>query len=244
MPHVSSSAGGTSAGSAATSAATPAAGSAALPRGDARAFEREFAAAADLAYLTWAARRVLATSASLFYRHGAAATSIRDITGACGLTPGALYKHFASKDDLLYVIVRHGHESLERRIATARAEAAADVVAQTEAFVHAYVTGHLVSPELAQVVRREYLHLSPKRYEETVRRRRRLRQQLTDLLRSGAESGAFRLLDGIAGAQPVAVMTLDMCSRTSEWYDPSRAERPEELADRYVAAALRLAGAR
>jgi hypothetical protein len=39
-------------------------------------------------------------------------------------------------------------------------------------------------------------------------------------------------------------MILDMCSRTSEWYDPSRAEAPDELAERYVAAALRLAGAR
>jgi hypothetical protein len=38
-------------------------------------------------------------------------------------------------------------------------------------------------------------------------------------------------------------MVLDMCSRTSEWYDPRREEPPARLAERYVTAALRLAGA-
>ncbi|MDT4950472.1 MAG: hypothetical protein QOJ37_3067, partial [Pseudonocardiales bacterium] len=31
--------------------------------------------------------------------------------------------------------------------------------------------------------------------------------------------------------------------RTSEWYDPTRNEAPDELADHYATAALRLAGA-
>src|SRR5579875_1022307 len=86
-------------------------------RGAPEVFEREFAAAPDLDDLSYSARRVLAMSATLFYRNGAAATSIRDITRACGLTPGALYNHFASKDDVLFRLVQHGHDALERRIA-------------------------------------------------------------------------------------------------------------------------------
>jgi hypothetical protein len=39
------------------------------------------------------------------------------------------------------------------------------------------------------------------------------------------------------------VMVLDMCSRTSEWYDPRRNVSPTRLADHYVTGALRLAGA-
>jgi AcrR family transcriptional regulator len=179
----------------------------------------------------------------LFYRYGAAATSVRDITSACGLSPGALYNHFASKDDMLWVLVGHGHESLERRIAAGLADVPDDPGQRAAAFVRAYVTGHLVHPELAQLVRREYLHLSPARYDETVRRRRRLRQQLSELLRRGATAGVFDLIDGPDGATRVAVMVLDMCSRTSEWYDPRREEPPARLAERYVTAALRLAGA-
>ena len=218
-----------------------------VTRGDPRVFEQAFADAPDLDGLTYAARRVLAMSASLFYRQGAAATSIREITRACGLTPGALYNHFASKDDVLYVLVRHGHESLERRITTALGSVDDDPVRRTAAFVDAYVTGHLVHPELAQVVRREYLHLSAPRCREIVQRRRRLRHELTEMLRTGATAGRFDLIDGPDNATRVAVMVLDMCSRTSEWYDPERAERaeaPRRLAERYVTASLRLAGVR
>jgi AcrR family transcriptional regulator len=212
-------------------------------RGEPAVFEQVFAAAPDLAHLTYAARRVLAMSAALFYRQGAAGTSIRDITRACGLSPGALYNHFASKDDVLHELVRHGHESLEQRIAAALQDIPDEPVARTSAFVHAYVMGHLVHPELAQVVRREYLHLSPVRYDAVVRRRRALRQQLSGLLRHGAATGVFDLIEGRDGDIRVAVMVLDMCSRTSEWYDPRRSEPPRRLADRYVIAALRLAGA-
>jgi AcrR family transcriptional regulator len=213
-------------------------------RGVSRLFEQAFADAPDLAGLSAAARRVLAMSAALFYRQGAAGTSIRDITRACGLSPGALYNHFASKDDVLYALVQHGHRALERRIAAALRDAADEPLARTSAFVRAYVLGHLVHPELAQVVRREYLHLSRERYDGVVRRRRRLRQRLSALLSEGAAAGVFDLIGGPDRATRAAVMVLDMCSRTSEWYDPARAEPPERLAARYVAGALRLAGAR
>lgn len=213
-------------------------------RGTADRFAEAFVDEPDLAHLTYAARRVLAMSAALFYKQGAAGTSIRDITRACGLTPGALYSHFASKDDLLYLLVRHGHERLERRIAGSMAGAGAPAVERTRAFVHAYVIGHLVQPELAQVVRREYLHLSPLRRQEIVRRRRELREQLTALLRAGAEAGAFDLIGDTDAPTRASIMILDMCSRTSEWYDPSRSGAPDDLAELYTVAALRLAGAR
>ncbi len=209
---------------------------------DAEIFEMRFRDAPDLEHLTWASRRVLAMAAALFYRQGAAATSVRQITRACGLTPGALYKHFASKDDLLYTIVEHGHCRLEQRIADALADVPADPVLRTSRFVHAYAIGHLENPQLAQVIRREYLHLSTPRYEHTVARRRRLRDQLGTLLRRGQAAGSFELIDGKSGATRVAVMIMDMCSRTSEWYRPGHAYQPRELADRYVVGALRLAG--
>jgi AcrR family transcriptional regulator len=202
-----------------------------------------FADAPDLAHLTWAARRMLATAAALFYRQGAAATSIRDITKACGLSPGALYKHFAGKDDVLDVLVVHGHVALEGRIAASLDGLAEEPTVRTKAFVHAYVMGHLEHPELAQVIRREYLHLPEPQYQAIVQRRRQLRDSLSALLRTGQGAGRFDLIDGKNGATRVAVMILDMCSRTSEWYNSGRAEKPRELADRYVIAALRLAGA-
>ena len=208
-------------------------------------FARALAEDPDLEHLSVAARRILAVSAALFSDRGAAATSVRDITRACGVSPGALYNHFASRDDVLFELVRHGHARLERRIDTALATAPeGDPAARFTTFVRAYLEGHLAQPQLAQVVRREYLHLSEARRAEIVRRRRALRSRLARVLRDGCVAGRFDLIDGPRGATGVAVMVLDMCSRTSEWYDPNRTDRPERLVERYLTAALRLAGAR
>lgn len=43
---------------------------------------------------------ILRKSGVLFNTHGYKATSISDITGATGFTKGAIYRHFASKDQL------------------------------------------------------------------------------------------------------------------------------------------------
>lgn len=222
----------------------PESGSSVNGRGSPEVFAAQFAEAPDLVDLSPAARRVLAVSAALFYRNGAAATSIRDITSACGLSPGALYNHFAAKDDVLFRLIEHGHEALERRIAASLAPVAdRGPVERTVAFVRAYLMGHLVHPELAQVVRREYLHLSAERYRAVVARRRMLRRRLAELLGEGVAAEEFHLVGGKDAPTRAAVMVLDMCSRTSEWYDPARAEPPAELAELYVAAALRLLGA-
>jgi AcrR family transcriptional regulator len=207
-------------------------------------FLSAFADQPDLAHLSDSARRVLATAAALFYERGAAETSVRDLTRACGLTPGALYNHFASKDDLLYTLVRHGHVRMRRHLDESLDGLEDRPGAAFPAFVRIYVSGHLKQPELAQVVRREYLHLSPERHREVVGYRRTMRRRLTSVLAAGARDGTFALIDGPAGATRQAVMVLDMCSRTSEWFDRGGSAEADELAERYVTAALRLVGAR
>jgi AcrR family transcriptional regulator len=197
----------------------------------------------DLAELTPAARRVLATAAALFYERGAVDTSVRDLTRACGLTPGALYNHFASKDDLLYTLVKHGHTRMQARIDTALAEAVDDPPSRFRAFVTAYLIGHVRSPEMAQTARREYLHLSPARYAEIVDMRRAVRNQLSGMLADGQRVGAFDLIGGANGAVGSALMVLDMCSRTSDWFDRTRESDPRGIVARYETAALRLVGA-
>jgi AcrR family transcriptional regulator len=202
-------------------------------------FGAAFADQPDLALFSPAAHRVLATSAALFFERGAANTSVRDLTKACGLSPGALYNHFPSRDDLLFTIVRHGHDRMQRRIGTALARADDDCESRLRAFVGAYVTGHVEQPELAQLVRHEYLHLSPGHYSEIVALRRAMRQLLVGFVTEGASSGRFDLI-----GDPVAqtMMVLDMCSRTSDWFDRTRDTDTDQIVARYVQAALRLVG--
>lgn len=56
--------------------------------------------------------RILDTATELFHERGYAGTSIRHIAERLGMTKGALYYHFASKEELLLAIVAPLFEAL------------------------------------------------------------------------------------------------------------------------------------
>jgi AcrR family transcriptional regulator len=64
--------------------------------------------------------RVLDAARELFVERGYAGTSVRDIAEHLGMTKGALYYHFSSKEDLLYALVEPLLEALEEFTARAR----------------------------------------------------------------------------------------------------------------------------
>ena len=64
--------------------------------------------------------RVLDAARDLFVERGYAGTSVRDIAEHLGMTKGALYYHFSSKEDLLYALVEPLLEALEEFTARAR----------------------------------------------------------------------------------------------------------------------------
>jgi len=224
-------------------------------RSDAAWFWWVFLETDDLAELTPAARRMLAVAAALFLRRGAVATSVRDVARATGVSVGALYNHFASKEDVLFRLVRFGNDRLVRSLDAAIPDSGGPR-ARLAAFVTTWVTGHLGHQSLAQLVRREYIHLTGDRLAQVVRQRRAVRDRLVAIVRAGAEDGSFRLpghrpdpgsrgrrVVDDADPTPVAMMVLDLCLAISDWYDPGRGPDAAVIADRYVTAALRLLGA-
>jgi AcrR family transcriptional regulator len=66
--------------------------------------------------------RIERAALRLFVEKGVASTSIRDIAAAIGLSDGALYRHYASKDELIWTLFSAGFtafaEALDRRAAT------------------------------------------------------------------------------------------------------------------------------
>jgi AcrR family transcriptional regulator len=191
-------------------------------------------------------QRLACAAVELFYRQGALATSVRQITEACGLSPGALYNHYASKDQLLYVIVRDIHLRLEILLAEVQDKAPNDPVAQLSAIVELYVERHSHHHETARVANREYRLLTGAMYDEIVEIRRRLSDRVTDVLLAGQRQGVFHLIGGhdrtaaVLTAKPI----LDMCVHISEWFSDHSPLGHAELATRYVGLALRMAGAR
>lgn len=191
------------------------------------------------------ARRLLAAADELFFRQGARATTVREITGACGLTPGALYNHFSSKEDLVYELVVHRHRRLDEEVTAAVERAGPDPVDRLSAMVSVYVLTHVRGRRGARVANREYRDLTGARLDEVVAIRRQLRDRLVEILLDGEAEGAFSLPGG--KGRPAAVVAaaaiLDMCVHVSEWLTEGGTYSLDALDVQYVTMARRLVSA-
>lgn len=135
--------------------------------------------------------RLLAEATRLFAERGYDRTSVQEIVEAAGVTKGALYHYFGSKDDLLHEIygrvLRLQTERLdaiadrEGDVRERLAEAAADVVVtsiqnldDTKIFFRSM---HQLSPEKQKAVRAE---------------RRRYHERFRSLVEEGQRDGHFR----------------------------------------------------
>ncbi|OLT27183.1 TetR family transcriptional regulator [Nocardiopsis sp. CNR-923] len=135
--------------------------------------------------------RLLGAATRLFAQRGFEGTSVQEIVSAAGVTKGAMYHYFGSKDDLLYEVyarvLRMQTEHLVRIAAqdapvTERVrEAAADVivtsVANLDDTVIFFRSMHLLDQDKQRTVRAE---------------RRRYHELFRDLVQQGQDEGAFR----------------------------------------------------
>jgi AcrR family transcriptional regulator len=80
---------------------------------------------------------IRAAAFAQFAERGYPVVTVRDIMKACGLTQGALYNHFKSKDELLHDIIASTQAELERLCQQAVAGAGDDPRAKLAAFVRA-----------------------------------------------------------------------------------------------------------
>ncbi|GHF37658.1 AcrR family transcriptional regulator [Amycolatopsis bartoniae] len=136
-------------------------------------------------------RRLLAAATKLFAQQGYDRTSVQEIVAAAGVTKGAMYHYFGSKDDLLSEIygrvLRLQTEQLEKVAATEAPvaerlrRAAQDVVVSTienlDDMTIFLQSVHLLAPEKSRAVRAE---------------RRRYHERFRALVEEGQRAGEFR----------------------------------------------------
>lgn len=187
---------------------------------------------------TSAAVRALLVSAVLcFSRQGFHATTTRDITTAVGLSPGALYVHFPSKEDVLFEIVRTGHARALDAIESQPDDG--DVVEYVRRLVTSHVAWHARHHTVARVCQYELAALSPEHLAVVLD----LRQRFSDVLRSavtrGARAGVFAVPDVNRVVRAVLSLGIDLV----RWYELDGADSPDELGAFYADLALRMVGA-
>lgn len=181
-----------------------------------------------------------------FAERGYPVVTVRDIMKACGLTQGALYNHFKSKDELLHDIITSTQAELEKQCLQAVAEAGDDPAARLAAFVRAYVVRHCRLRVEALVANREIGWLDAERMRDVRRSRRAIRDILVSILAKGVERGQFNVpkVDGRSDLKAVAMALLDQCTHISMWYIPGRHLNEEQMGTLYAEMALRSVGAR
>ena len=113
---------------------------------------------------------IRAAAFAQFAERGYPVVTVRDIMKACGLTQGALYNHFKSKDELLHDIIASTQAELERLCQQAVAGAGDDPRAKLAAFVRVYVVRHCRLRVEALVANREIGWLGAERVADIRRR--------------------------------------------------------------------------
>lgn len=180
-----------------------------------------------------------------FAERGYPVVTVRDIMKACGLTQGALYNHFKSKDELLHDIITSTQAELERQCLQAVSEAGADPRAQLRAFVRIYVIRHCRLRNEALVANREIGWLDQARVSEIRRSRRAIRDILVGILKAGIDKGVLDppKIEGRRDLKAMAMALLDQCTHISMWYTPGRQLDEDQMATLYAEMALRSVGA-
>ncbi|WP_460962715.1 TetR/AcrR family transcriptional regulator [Parasphingorhabdus pacifica] len=135
--------------------------------------------------------RLMSAATRLFAEYGFETTSVQQIVDAAGVTKGAMYHYFGSKDDLLYEIYAR-----LLRVQTARMEAAASSTEPVARRLHA-VAADVVATTTANlddtVIFFRSMHLlhSDKRAEVRAERRR-YHERVRELIEEGQADGTFR----------------------------------------------------
>ena len=178
--------------------------------------------------------RLLDTARALFAEKGFEGASVQDVVAAAGVTKGAMYHYFSSKDDLLYEIyarvLRMQMERLEKVAAQelpveerVRA-AAADVVATT--------IENLAS---TTIFFRSLHQLSEEKQKEVRRERRRYHETFRDMVVEGQQAGVFR---GDVSAELAVDYFFGSVHHLPMWWKPrgrlSGAEVGRSFADLFV----------
>lgn len=182
--------------------------------------------------------RLLDAAVRAFAERGFHGTTTRDIAAAAGMSPAALYVHHRSKEELLYLISRSGHE---RTLALVRDGVAGseDPAEQLVTVVRQFAIDHARGHTGARIVNYELAALSPEHFEEIRQIRQSIDHEVRSLVESGVAAGAFHVRD--AGMAALALLSLGI--DIARWYRDEGTWTPEDIGDHYAELALRIVGA-
>jgi AcrR family transcriptional regulator len=174
--------------------------------------------------------RLLAASVRLFAEQGFEGTSVQEIVARAGVTKGAMYHYFASKDDLLYEIYHRLLGTQTERLNTI-ADGPGSVRERVRAAAADVVETTLTSIDEAIVFFRS-MHMLPADKRAKVRaERRRYHERFRALVEEGQRDGDFR---ADVPADVVVHFYFGAVNQLGTWYHREGDLSREQVAGHYA----------
>lgn len=168
---------------------------------------------------------ILARAAGLFGREGYERSSIADLTVACGLSRGALYHYFESKEAILFALLDTHVRGLLERLEAAAALGGTPVEQLTRA-IETMVVYNAASPSEQVILLNDLGSLGEREQAEIVAREKQIVELIGDILvrvdRDGRITRATRKVH--------AMMLFGIINYAHTWYDPAASVKPKQLA--------------
>jgi len=179
--------------------------------------------------------RLVAAATAAFAERGYHATTTRDIAARAGMSPAALYVHHSSKEELLFLISREGHDAALRVIREASPDDA-EPFARLHATVRAFTLWHAEHHTAARVVQYEGGALSEEHRREIAWRRREIDRHMREVIAAGVEGGVFAVPDLPGTTLALLSLSVDV----ARWYRDDGRRSAESVADLYADLAVRM----
>lgn len=192
-------------------------------------------------------QRIEEVALDLFATQGFRATSVKDLMLACCLTPGALYNHFPSKDDLLFSILRRAGEELSALVEAAMdASDPDDPADQLFRLCEAFALFGVRHPKETKVANVDYIELTGDQLKWEIDFRKINRRRFERILEDGLAKGVFSLpeFDGQNDVKHAATALANVTLRLSEAQGPYLRGDHEKLARFHAELALSMVGVR
>jgi len=171
---------------------------------------------------------IKAVSIDLFFKKGYFATSISDIAKGSGIQKASIYYHYASKEDLLYQILKSTMDDLTTHLKD-RLAAVTNVEARMRTAVRAHVRFHLERQKENFIANSELRGLTAEHYRAIVQKRNEYETIFQDLIRQGTAEGVFADVD----VKILSYAILTLCTAGATWYNPGGRLTVGEIADIY-----------
>ncbi len=181
-------------------------------------------------------RQIELVASGLFREQGYAGTSVRDIARGLAIQGASLYAHVASKEDVLWAIVRQSADRFEQAADAAEAATAGQPVRERlAALVAAHVTVLTDDVGRASVFVREWRSLLPAHRALIAARRDAYEERWRRLIAEGGQSGE------LAAADPplAAAYLLTALNGIATWYRPGGPLSARAISAEFVDLSLR-----